>query len=819
MRISTITESKQSLIEQRVRSHWALCESVTQDLTPEQRLVVENIVLASVPLHNIIPIMEKELTPQQIDQLFGNIEQSATDAGGNRTMIGKSKDVIDKAGQIIKSVGKKVQDTTPVKNFDAKYEQLKKQVVDKLGGEDSKIVTMTKQLGDYAKQNPGKTAVALGILTAIAGIASGPVGGAIAGQVLRQGMELVKGEKLSTAVGKGMKQAAVGAAIGAASDAFGGADATEYTIKSGDTLSQLAKDNNVSVKDIMDANPSIADPNQIAAGADITIPAPTGNPIYQDGIGAEPVNQAASASTDTGTDAAASAAPNSNKADFDSGTAAQDDPDFKGGTSAKDDPDFAPGQKPDDFDSMDPADKADALLDVPPGQWSADDYQLMKDQNMLTLQDTQTYYANNPGDIPAEARTSRVEMNKFLSAELGSEFDNANAMQRSKIAKYLMQRSKVADSVIPQGKTLSEGQIYLLFNRVTTVNEQWLAEGIVFESVFDAVRKQQLDEGPMDALKKAGAAVKGAAGSLASKGMQKLATAGKNLTTKVTADKLKSAWTKAGSPTDSNAVADILANAGVNAEVVNSVYKDMGIEAPTKLEPEQTQEPEAGAGGEQGAADDTTPTTPGQEEPQSDAGEETPADAAGTTDAGAEEPATGNDADAGAEQPQASAENPATGGSVDTTSAQPQAGTDATQQDPSAEEPAAETETVPAGTEVEFISKGGKATKAKVVGPSEDGDPNKVSISSGKQPYNISMDKLVDPKTKKPVAKTKVVNLAALAAQIKKQKPEVIDAIKGMLSGTEEPAVEPQAQETPAAAQPTKQLKPKIKPKVQQKTA
>jgi hypothetical protein len=146
-------------------------------------------------------------------------------------------------------------------------------------------------------------------------------------------------------------------------------------------------------------------------------------------------------------------------------------------------------------------------------------------------------------------------------------------------------KQKSQESVLPKGKKLSEGQIYLLFNKLTAVNNQWLAEGIIFESVFDAVRRQQLEEGPMDALKKAGAAVKGASGALASKGMEKLRTAGKNLTTKVTADKLQSAWKKAGSPADSNAIASILANAGVNSEVVKSVYKDMGIEAPVVQEP------------------------------------------------------------------------------------------------------------------------------------------------------------------------------------------------------------------------------------------
>jgi ribosomal protein L12E/L44/L45/RPP1/RPP2 len=98
------------------------------------------------------------------------------------------------------------------------------------------------------------------------------------------------------------------------------------------------------------------------------------------------------------------------------------------------------------------------------------------------------------------------------------------------------------------GKKLSEGQIYMIFNRVCA--------------------QQQLNEGPMDFIKGA-----------AAKGMDKLKTAGKNLTTKFTADKLNSVWQKAGSPTDSEEVAKILSAAGVGDDVVKQVYTDLKISA------------------------------------------------------------------------------------------------------------------------------------------------------------------------------------------------------------------------------------------------
>ena len=58
-----------------------------------------------------------------------------------------------------------------------------------------------------------------------------------------------------------------------------------YTAQQGDTLSAIAKANNVSVKDLSLANPGIDNVHQIQAGQQINIPSATGNPVYQDNIG------------------------------------------------------------------------------------------------------------------------------------------------------------------------------------------------------------------------------------------------------------------------------------------------------------------------------------------------------------------------------------------------------------------------------------------------------------------------------------------------------------------------------------------------------
>ena len=98
------------------------------------------------------------------------------------------------------------------------------------------------------------------------------------------------------------------------------------------------------------------------------------------------------------------------------------------------------------------------------------------------------------------------------------------------------------ESVYRQTRPLSEGQVYVLFNRV-----------------------EKLSEGPADWMKKAADWV------------GKKAT---NLTTTITADKLNSAWEKAGSPTDSNELAKFLAGQGVADNIIKQTFQSMKIDAP-----------------------------------------------------------------------------------------------------------------------------------------------------------------------------------------------------------------------------------------------
>ena len=195
-----------------------------QDLTESQKIYLNRWERELWPLmEEYVKVAEQQLTADQIQAIFQGAEKQAMASGTNKTMLGKvggaalatAKLPIDIAKAVDKKInelGRLAQNAGPIKNMDAKFEELKK----KIGDKDSKIVAGVKRVSDWAKDNPGKASLAVGILTTVAAFAGGPAGGAAAGLVLRASKDLLQGEKLSTAVGKSAKTAAYGALAGMA---------------------------------------------------------------------------------------------------------------------------------------------------------------------------------------------------------------------------------------------------------------------------------------------------------------------------------------------------------------------------------------------------------------------------------------------------------------------------------------------------------------------------------------------------------------------------------------------------------------------------
>lgn len=200
-----------------------------QDLNEAQRIYVGKWERDVWPLvEGLNKLLEADLDPKQIDKIFSDAEQVAIDSGNNKTALGKAGQVVgDQAKKLTDQINKladAAQQSGPIKNFDAQFEKLKAQLKKKLQGNPAgqKILTMVDGYGDFAKGNPAKAAFIIGAMTSVLAFASGGiVSGAAIGFFLKLASNTLKGDKLSTAVGKGVKGAALGAVAGAIGDQIG----------------------------------------------------------------------------------------------------------------------------------------------------------------------------------------------------------------------------------------------------------------------------------------------------------------------------------------------------------------------------------------------------------------------------------------------------------------------------------------------------------------------------------------------------------------------------------------------------------------------
>jgi hypothetical protein len=433
-------------------NHRQILRESCDGLTLEQKRIVEGIY------NEFVPLIEASLTADQITQIFSNVEKSATAAGDNRTMLGKAADIPGQVNDVINKVGKYLQDTTPVKMADQKFEQLKA----KVGAKFPKLDTQLTGMGTWMKENPGKSAAIIGLLTVLASLAGGPVGGAIAGQALKGASELIKGEKLSTAVGKGLKAAAVGWLAGKSMEAVG---------------------------------------KMVTAAYEFFNPMPIQGFVnfYQENIG--------------------NGLPNIFRDAHIVGNKEQ-------------------------------LSQFNQLWGSAAKQWQSGNFEGARDafsqaQDFAIKITGETYKAMGTTD-PGEPIRKLNDLFTGLSA--AAQGAATGAAGYDKQGKPVEAAKK--ESYYVQNRPLSEGQVYLVFDRVVKLNE-----GPIWDKV------------------------KGAAGKAVGAVAQKAGQIGTNLTTKITADKLNSAWKKAGSPMDSEEVAKVLTAAGVGDDVVKQVYTNLKISA------------------------------------------------------------------------------------------------------------------------------------------------------------------------------------------------------------------------------------------------
>jgi hypothetical protein len=415
MKLTTFSDPILLIEQHRYESRKILKESC-EGLTKEQRLVVENIY------KHFTPLIEATLTAQQIGQLFGEVEKTAAASSDNKTALGKAAgavgtaakggaEAVKKANEILNKAGTWLKNTTPVQNFDQKFNDLKQQVTDKLGGEDSKIVQQVQKLGELAKNNPGKTAAVIGVLTVLAGLAAGPVGGMVAGQVLRGASELIQGKDLSTALGKGAKSAAIGALAGGVGDAV-----------AGDEVGSVGSD----------------------AGGDLTID-PSAQAATDKLLGKYPPDEYTYTAGRGG---------NITIADSDGNVVAKQDISRTG----------LNGQQFVDYAQNNSGATADAA-NAGSTQYSRNSQPVSKDEY-----DQKSFFRGSDEQGQLQGVTAdQIRNHPAYQAEIERSGDNVEGRR----AASLKARAAImkGESIYRQTRPLSEGQIYFLFNRVEQLNE------------------------------------------------------------------------------------------------------------------------------------------------------------------------------------------------------------------------------------------------------------------------------------------------------------------------------------------------------------
>ena len=602
-------------------------------------------------------IAEQKLTEPEILQIFSNAETGMTDkgTGANRTFLGRGKDTtMDFAGGVadaLKGVWSGIQNSVPVAAVDVAYDQATDALANLTGGQKGAVMQAIKKYRNLAKQYPKTAGLSKAALVAITGLATGGAGLPAVAALVYGLDSSIKGEKLSDIA---LKAGGAAATAWAAGKLFGGGtqpgptdsvaglvdptpDLATYTVKSGDTLSQIAQANNTSVQELIGLNPQLAtdsgavggqslNPDVIFPGQEITLPPGTpGADVYAGGVGTNAntmadiaKGQVPDSSITQGMAAKGQAAAGGNQFDLPTADAAQN--------AAVD------AQVRADYAAAGPAEKAEILkttgmtadqltqLDSPkidysqPGPVSTDSLGQKLEYGM-PVNDKGSFVPPNPS-LPAEELAKQTAaynswkadfMKRFPNATLGADGSMLN-FKPGLAPMYPGMTPKTFESVklrvLPASKLIDQKATVLNWalnesvgRKSHSVNLTAVGTYTVFENVEryrqalleyagqQPGRPELPDEYRPDMSGGAGVPSKpgliGRGLNYLDRGVKKVGGAlsnfGHQFTTNVTKEKLKMNWHQAGKPSDSDQLAAWLVGQGVPQEVVTSVYGKMSI--------------------------------------------------------------------------------------------------------------------------------------------------------------------------------------------------------------------------------------------------
>ena len=530
-----------------------------QDLTEAQVLYLGKWEKELWPLlEEYTRLAEAELTKDQIMDIFNGAEEVAMAGGDNKTLAGKAGsaavaaaklpvDMAKKVNAKIDELGRMAKNAGPVKNADQKFNDLKKQIT--ANNSDSKVVQGIQKISDWAKENPGKASLAVGILTTMAAFAAGPAGGAAIGLILRSTKGLLQGEDLSTATGKALKTAAVGALAGMTFDALGDAVLDNFAAASEAEINGMIDDfegvnvelamNNID-PELQALFPELEDASTLQLDGNIN------RFYYSYDVVMTPdlMNEYESL---------VSAMNNSETFSEDFYKNAAELHDFLAGVQN----DAMQEQYKSALAALDAAQNSEALTSQ---QWdavlAADDELTDKLNALSNLDDAVAAAAQAGAQEAADDKKNAIKASKPkepTQGELPLDNPNESLTMEQRFEMYLMEKDP------------KQGELKL--------------------------------DNPNSLGAKLKRGVKGAAGKVAGAVKQ----VGKDVGNKVTANKLMKMWKKMGEPTDSGSIANILQDAGMTDDQIKSI----GQTSKVALDP--TQEPASGTDTAQKGADSEQP--------------------------------------------------------------------------------------------------------------------------------------------------------------------------------------------------------------------
>jgi hypothetical protein len=580
-------------------------------------------------------LREAALSPQQIQGLFGEIEKTATAGGSNRTAIGQGKDKVDQV--IMKpwnDLKAKIYNSGPMEGFAQKYDQAAEKLKASAGGDEGAVMKIITKYRAFAEKHPIMQGFIYAALIAAAGVSGAGLGGAAALGLFKLTDQLLQGKDVRSALYSAGKTGTLAYGASTLGDMIKGGDAVQQATADIPASGDLTQGVDVVVQDFVPGEPlSTGEMNAILDSptqdgipqevldqynsqldahvkslpdGDIDLDAETAqdaqdggiddvagtekvevldNPVRGDVQTAESPDQLIQDGdqldrrmskggnkvyTDVENSAPGRPAQYKITTDADGNYVKTYTRPLGGGGGAEIDIDDVSGSSGQDFSQNAQAGSVQSNIDaevadmqakadlVAPGG-TGEGIVVRGDIPITDPDQIAQFNQQFPG---TEAMSP--EATEWLKANVDGAAENLDAKAAASAEKI----SKLSPAQLARRNAISQSGHSL---RTNVLSEDQIAK--LFVAV--ALGNHKLMEAP-GLLQRAKAQIGKGVTAAAGKAKQ----IGTNITTKVTADKLMKAWTKAGKPTDSIQVAQFLTNFGVDGAVLQQSYQTAGMTMP-----------------------------------------------------------------------------------------------------------------------------------------------------------------------------------------------------------------------------------------------